>query len=66
MPPLSVVLFLENLLKHSKHTSDFINGVRNDEFLTSKHFLLGLELHSITGQKKPVKIGNRLGKQYDL
>ena len=80
LPPLSVVLFLKNLLKHSKHTvsakkkvrlieayaSDFIHGVRNDELLTPKHFLLGLGLHSITGQKKPPKKGNCLGKQYDL
>ena len=48
------------------YASDFIYGVRNDELLTPKHFLLGLGLHSITGQKKPAKKGNRLGKQYDL
>ena len=51
MPPLSVVLFLKNLLKNNKHTvsakkmrlietcaSNFIHGVKNDEFLTSKTF----------------------------
>ena len=73
MPSLSVILFLKNLSKHSKHAvsvkkvrliesyaSDFIHEVRNGEVLTSKHFLLGLGLHSITGQKKPVEIANRL------
>ena len=75
MPSLSVILFLKNLLKHSKHAvsvkkvrliesyaSDFIHEVRNGEVLTPKHFLLGLGLHSITGQKKPVEIANRLGQ----
>ena len=74
MPPTSVILFLKNLSKHSKHkvsakkmrliesyASDFIHGVRNGETLTPKHFLLGLGLHSITGQKKPLQISNRLG-----
>ena len=74
MPPLSVILFLKNLLKHSKHTvstkkvrliesyaSDFIHGVWNGEVLTQKHALLGLGLHSFTGQKKPAQIANRLG-----
>ena len=74
MPPTSVILFLNNLLKHSKHTvssqkkrlvdsyaSDFIHGVSNGEVLTPKHFLLGLGLHGMTGQKKPVQIVNRLG-----
>ena len=50
-PPLSIVLFLKNLSKHSKHTvsvkkmrlietyaSNFIHGVRNDQFLTPKTF----------------------------
>ena len=74
MPRLSVVLFQKNLVKHSKYivsaknmrliesyASDFIHGVRIGEVLTPKHFLLGLGLHSITGQKKPVQIDNRLG-----
>ena len=30
------------------------------ESVIPKHFLLGLGLHSITGQKKPVQIANRL------
>ena len=29
--------------------------------MTPKHFLLGLGLHSITGQKKPVQIASHLG-----
>ena len=74
MPRLSVVLFQKNLVKHSKYivsaknmrliesyASDFIHRVRIGEVLTPKHFLLGLGLHSITGQKKPVQIDNRLG-----
>ena len=74
MPLLSVILFLKNLLKHSKHTvsakkvkliesyaSDFIHGVWNGDVLAPKHVLLGLGLHSITGQKKHAQIANRLG-----
>ena len=73
MPPSSVIFFLKNLLKHSKHkvsakkvrliesyASDFLHGVRNCDVLTPKLFLLGLGLQSITGQKKPVQIANRL------
>ena len=74
MPSLSVILFLKNLSKHSKHAvsvkkvrliesyaSDFIHEVRNGEVLSPEHFLLGLGLYSITGQKKPVEIPNHLG-----
>ena len=39
------------------YASDFIYGVRNDELLTPKHFLLGLGLHSITGQKNRQPFG---------
>ena len=52
MPPTSVILFLKNLLKHSKHTvsakkmrliesyaSGFIYGVSDGQVLTPKHFL---------------------------
>ena len=47
-----------------KHTHQiFIHGAWDDEFLTPKHFLLVLGLHSITGQKKP-PLCNRLGKPF--
>ena len=60
MPPLSVILFLKKLLKHSKHrllakkmrlieiyASDFIRGVRNDKVLTPKHFLSEKNLYKL-------------------
>ena len=75
MLPTSVDLFLKNLLKHSKHkdsaktkmkfiesyVSNFVHGVRKGEVLTTKHFLLGFGLHSITDQEKPAQIASRLG-----
>jgi hypothetical protein len=33
--------------------------------MTAKHFLIGLGLHSITGQKKPIQLLNRLGHSID-
>ena len=38
-----------------------IRFYRNGAVLTPKHFLLGLGLHSITVQKKPVQTANCLG-----
>ena len=45
-----------------------MHGVTGGKFITAKHFLLDLGLHSITGQKKAVQICNRLGNciNYDL
>ena len=43
------------------YAPDFIHGVSNGEVLTPEHFLLGLGLHSITGQKKHLQIANRFG-----
>ncbi len=43
------------------YSSDLIHGVTKGKVITAKHFLLGLGLHNITGQKKPVQIINRLG-----
>ena len=73
-PPQSLVLFLGQLLKANDHSesntvkrlvesysSDLIHGVTRGKVITAKHFLLGLGLHNITGQKKPVQIINRLG-----
>ena len=82
--PASLLTFLNHLLKSSdKHAitrssnavrlvnsyaSDMIHGVTRGEVITAKHFLLALGLHSITGQKKPIQICNRLGHciSYDL
>eukprot|EP00794_Sanderia_malayensis_P018445 gene18445-biopygen15542 len=80
-PTESVISILECLLKSKDHpnrdrvsqlissySADMINGVTRGKFVTSKHFLLGLGIHNITGQKKPVQILNHLGHciGYDL
>ena len=39
----------------------FFHGVTRGKTITAKHFLLGLGLHNLTGQEKPVQIVNRLG-----
>ena len=74
LPPTSVTLFLTNLLKSADHSLkpyvqrlidsyslDMIHGVSRGSVITSKHFLLGLGLHNITGQKKVVQLANRFG-----
>ena len=40
---------------------DLIHGVSKGNVITAKHFLLGLGLHSLSGQKKVVQLTNRLG-----
>ena len=73
-PPLLLTLFLSQLLDSSGHSesntvkrlvesysSDLIHGVTKGKVITAKHFLLGLGLHNLTGQKKTVQILNRLG-----
>ena len=80
-PPPSVDAFLRNLLTTKEHSgsdtanrliksysADLVHGVTKGKFITSKHFLLGLGLHNITGQKKPIQITNHLGHciDYDL
>ena len=66
LPPASVTLFLTNLLKCPSHKEiipnvsrlvesfsyDLIHGVSKGNVITAKHFLLGLGLHSISGQKR--------------
>ena len=59
--------------KNSHHTServdrlsdsfclDIVHAVSNGKFLTLKHASLGLGLHSMTGQKRPITILARLG-----
>lgn len=71
-----MTLFLSHLLSSGKHSlincdnitrlidsysTDFIHGVSREKVMTSKHFLLGLGLHSITGQKQVAVINNKLG-----
>lgn len=64
-PPHSIEKFLRTLLERKDHpnsdnvnrlinsySADLIHGVTRGKFITSKHFLLGLGLHNITGQKK--------------
>ena len=74
-PPSLLTLFLNQLLDSSGHSesntvkrlvesysSDLIHGVTRGKVITAKHFLLGLGLHNLTGQKKKrVQILNRLG-----
>ena len=70
--------FLTNLLKSDRgnsdvikrlvlfYRSDLIHGVTRGKVVTLKHFgLIGLELHSITGLKTPIKTLSRLGHSID-
>ena len=74
LPPPSVVLFLTDLLKSQmygvtakrkrlidSYAYDLIHGATNGRIITPKHFLLGLSLHNLTGQKKIVQVTNRFG-----
>ena len=42
------------------YPSDLIHGVTRGKTITAKHFLLGLGLHNLTGQKIPRQIVNHL------
>ena len=77
-PPESVTSFLSQLLRNKGHpnrealtrlkesqTSDLIHGVTRGKVITTKHFLLGLGLHNITGQSLPIQILHRLGHCID-
>ena len=76
--PKSVLTFLENVLKTPGHacsekvqhyilsySSDLIHGVTLGKVLTLKHFLLGVGLHNITGQKITIRILANLGHSTD-
>ena len=77
-PPESVTSFLTQLLRNKDHpnhealtrliesyTSDLIHGVTCGKVITTKHFLLGLGLHNITGQRLPIQILHQLGHCID-
>ena len=74
-PPDSVTTFLIKLLQGSSHHSpgeevmhyvssfaqDLVHAVSRGKFMTAKHILLGTDLHSLTGQKLPIKLLARYG-----
>lgn len=74
-PPRSVTYFFENLLKSTTSTvendntsrlidsyaQDLVHGVTKGKIITEKHYLMGLGLHNLTGQKNVVEIVNKFG-----
>ena len=73
-PPKSLESFMSYLLKNKDHpnrhtvnrliqsySSELIHGVKRGKVITEKHFLLGLRLHNMMGQKVPVQVMNHLG-----
>ena len=76
--PNDVKRFLENLLQSPEHpnqekvklfvrsySNDLIHGVTKGKVITLKHFLDGLGLHNLTGQKAPIQILSHLGHCMD-
>ena len=71
--PQSLKLFMDKLLTSPGHdseiverlslsyTRDLIHGVTRGKVITLKHFLVGMGLHNITGQKLPIQMLSRLG-----
>ena len=49
------------LLETFESLLNLIHSVSKGEVLTQKHFLLGISLHNMKGQRKIVQIANRLG-----
>ena len=45
----------------SSFAQDVVHAVSRGQFLTAKHILLGAGLHSLTGQKLPIKLLARYG-----
>ncbi len=73
-PPQSVQDFILRVIHATHHapgdevkryvdsfSQDLVHAVSKGKFLTQKHVLLGAGLHSLTGQKTPIKILARLG-----
>ena len=64
LPPNSVTLILKNLLKAPRKSSlspAMTRLVESYSWDTPKHFLLGLGLHAIIGQRNVMQLTNRLG-----
>ena len=55
-PPKSVRSFFETVLKQ-----DLVHGVTKGKTIMEKHFLIGLGVHNLTGQRNAVEILNKLG-----
>ena len=75
-PPPNAAFFLRHLLCDGKHSTsasdnlsqlidsfgaDLIHGVSRGKVITTKHFLLALGLHNLTGKKEAIVIINKLG-----
>ena len=73
-PPESVKEFFRSVLHSAHHTpgddvcqyvesfsQDLVYAVSRGDFLTEKHVILGTGLHSLKGQKTPIKLLRRLG-----
>ena len=79
-PPELLKSFFHNILNDNHYdrakvirlvqslSSDLIFNVTNGKVIPPKHYLLALGLHSLTGQKTPLKILNRFGNclEYNL
>ena len=75
--PQSLKLFMDKLLTSPGHdseiverlslsyTRDLIHGVTRGKAISLKHFLVGMGLHNITGQKLPIQMLSRLGHSVD-
>ena len=75
--PQSLKLFMDKLLTSPGHdseiveclslscTRDLIHGVTRGKVISLKHFLVGMGLHNITGQKLPIQMLSRLGHSVD-
>ena len=75
-PPESLYTFLKSLLHYDNHhadlssnlnrlmesfAQDLVSGVTRVNVVQSKHFLLGLGLHNLTGGRKVIDIVHKLG-----
>ena len=75
LPPETVKEFLLNLFHCNTHhvpgeevkryassfAQDMVHAVSRGKFMTAKHTLIGTALHSLTGQKSPIKVLDRYG-----
>lgn len=73
-PPESVRSFFETVLKQpgrcqntnvsrlvDSYSQDLVHGVTKGKTIMEKHFLIGLGVHNLTGQRNVVEILNKLG-----